>query len=141
MRFLGHPVHPIVVAFPIALLALTPVWDGVALLGIENLAPVAYWTELAGLVGGGLAVVTGIADFIGLKAPSPELTNAALRHATFALTALSLFGIAIAIRGGPSGDPTFAVVGLEVLGALALGVTGWMGGHLVFRYGVGVDER
>jgi uncharacterized membrane protein len=141
MRLLGHPVHPILVAFPIALLALTPLWDGLAFFGIANLAVVGYWTELAGLVGGGLALVTGLADFFGLKEPSRALTSTALRHAGFALATLALFVTAFAVRGGESGAPKLLVVGLEVFGALGLGVTGWLGGHLVFGYAVGVDER
>ena len=141
MRFLGHPVHPILVAFPIALLALTPLWDGLAFFGVANLAPVGYWTELAGLIGGGLAAVTGLVDFMGLKEPSPELTNTALGHAGFAVATLALFLIAFAFRGGESGEPKLLVLGLEVVGALGLIVTGWFGGHLVFGYGVGVDER
>jgi uncharacterized membrane protein len=141
MRFLGHPVHPILVAFPIALLVLTPIWDGLALFGVATLAPVGYWTELAGLVGGGLAAVTGLVDFMGLDEPSPELTSKALRHAGFAVATLGLFVVAFAFRGGASGEPTLVVVGLELFGALGLGVTGWLGGHLVFGYGVGVDER
>jgi uncharacterized membrane protein len=141
MRFLGHPVHPLVVAFPIALLALTPLWDGATMLDLARLAPVGYWTELAGLVGGGLALVTGLADFIGLKEPSPGLTNAALRHAGFALTTLSLFVVAFVLRGGPAGEPGVLVIALELVGALALAVTGWLGGHLVFRFGVGVEKR
>ena len=141
MKFLGHPVHPIVVAFPIALLVLTPIWDGLAFFGIANLAPVGYWTELAGLVGGGLAAVTGLVDFLGLKAPSPELTKTALRHAGLALTTLGFFVVAFAFRGGAAGEPSLLVVGSELVGALGLGLTGWFGGHLVFGYGVGVDDR
>ena len=47
MRLLGHPVHPILVAFPIALLALTPVLDLLPLLGIlTDAAGAAYLCEL-----------------------------------------------------------------------------------------------
>jgi uncharacterized membrane protein len=141
MRLLGHPVHPILVAFPIALLVLTPLWDGLAFFGIAKLAPVGYWTELAGLVGGGLAAVTGLVDFMRLEEPSPELTKAALRHAGFAVATLTLFVIAFAFRGEVSREPNLLVVLLEVVGAVGLGVTGWLGGHLVFGFGVGVDER
>jgi uncharacterized membrane protein len=141
MRLFGHPVHPLAVAFPIALLALTPLWDGAALLGIApGLALVGYWTELAGLVGGGVALVTGLADFLGLKEPSSELTNAALRHAAFAFATLGVFVLAFALRGGTAGGARPLVLGLEIFGALGLVLTGWLGGHLVFRYGVGVNK-
>ena len=142
MRLFGHPVHPLVVAFPIALLALTPLWDGAALLGIApELALVGYWSELVGLIGGGLALVTGFVDFLTLKEPPPELTNAALRHAAFAMTTLGFFVTAFVVRGGASGTVGPLVLGLEGVGALCLVATGWLGGHLVFRHGVGVDEH
>ena len=141
MRLFGHPAHPIVVAFPIALLALTPLWDGLEFFGVAKLALVSYWTELAGLVGGGLALLTGLADFVDLKEPSVNLTTSALRHAAFALATLGLYVVAFAVRSGPSGEVTVVVLGLELLGVLGLGITGWLGGHLVFGYGVGVDER
>jgi uncharacterized membrane protein len=142
MRLFGHPVHPLVVAFPIALLVLTPLWDGAALLGIApELALVGYWSELAGLVGGGLALVTGLMDFLTLKEPPPELTNAALRHAAFALATLGLYVTAFVVRGGASGSVRPLVLGLEIVGALGLGATGWLGGHLVFRHGVGVGFK
>jgi uncharacterized membrane protein len=141
MRLFGHPVHPLVVAFPIALLALTPLWDGLAFVGIEpRLSFVAYWSSLAGLVAGGIALVTGVVDFLALKHPTPELTNTAFRHAGFALSTLGLFVLAFVLRGGASGAPGVLVLGLEVLGALGLVVTGWLGGHLVFGHGAGVKN-
>jgi uncharacterized membrane protein len=140
VRLLGHPVHPILVAFPIALLGLTPVWDVIACLHVGIAADaraVGYFCELAGLLAGGLAVVTGFADF--LKVPSDSAAaKAALIHASLALGALSLFGIAFAFRGGRAATPTAPVLGLELGGALCLAATGWFGGHLVFRYAVGV---
>jgi uncharacterized membrane protein len=141
MRLFGHPVHPLVVAFPIALLALTPLWDGVAFVGIEpRLSFVAYWSSLAGLVAGGIALVTGVLDFVALKDPTPELTKTAFRHAGYALSTLSVFVLAFVFRGGPSGEPGALVLGLEALGALGLGVTGWLGGHLVFGHGAGMKS-
>ena len=142
MRLFGHPVHPIVVAFPIGLLALTPLWDGAAYFDLAPaLATVGYWTELAGLVGAALALTTGLVDYLKLKDPSTELTNAALRHAAFAFSTIGVFVLAFALRGGSSGTPGLLVLGLEIVGALGLAATGWLGGHLVFGYRVGVDER
>jgi uncharacterized membrane protein len=141
MRFLGHPVHPLVVAFPIALLALTPLWDGATMLDPRTARARRLLDGARGLVGGGLALVTGLADFIGLKEPSPGLTNAALRHRRFRAHHTELFVVAFVLRGGPAGEPGVLVIALELIGALALAVTGWLGGHLVFRFGVGVEKR
>jgi uncharacterized membrane protein len=130
------------VAFPIALLALTPVWDGLAWVGVlQSGRATAYYSEAAGLLAAGLAAIPGFADLI--KIPQAETANArtALIHAGLALTMLSLFGIAFALRGGATGNPGVLVLGLEVAGALCLAVTGWFGGELVFRRGVGVDTK
>jgi len=140
MRLFGHPVHPMLVAFPIALLALTPVWDVLAWASVlRDGRTTAYYSEAAGLIAAGLAAIPGFADLI--KIPQSETANAktALIHAGLALTMLSLFGIAFALRGGAAGSPSVLVLGLEVAGALCLAVTGWFGGHLVFRRGVGVE--
>ena len=142
MRLFGHPVHPMLVAFPIALLALTPVWDALAWANVLRDGRItAYYSEAAGLITAGLAAIAGFADLI--KIPQSETANAktALIHAGLALTMLTLFGIAFALRGGAAGSPSVLVLGLEVAGALCLAVTGWFGGHLVFRRGVGVETQ
>ena len=140
MRLLGHPVHPILVAFPIALLALTPVLDLLPLLGVlGDAAGAAYLCELAGLVGGGLAIVTGFADFMKIPQAEKAAAKTAIIHASLALGMLSLFGIAFALRGARTAEVHPGVLALEVAGAALIGVTGWFGGHLVFGHGVGVD--
>jgi uncharacterized membrane protein len=143
MRLLGHPVHPILVAFPIALLALTPVLDLLPLLGVvlTDATGAAYLCELAGLVGGGLAIVTGFADFMKIPQSEKAAAKAAIIHASLALGMLSLFGTAFALRGARTATASPAVLALEVAGAALLAVTGWFGGHLVFGHGVGVETR
>lgn len=141
MRLFGHPVHPMLVAFPVALLALTPVWDGIAWAGLMlDARSAGYFCELGGLIIGGLALVTGFVDLIKIPASQPAAARVALIHASCALGALSCFGIAFAFRGGRVAVPDTGVLALEVAGALALVATGWLGGHLVFRHGVGVQS-
>lgn len=141
MRLFGHPVHPMLVAFPVALLALTPIWDGLAWAQVMADGRVlGYFCELAGLIAGGLAAVTGFADFMKIPQSRAQTAKVALTHAGLALTVVSLFGVAFALRGGRMGTPGPLVLGLEVAGALGLAATGWLGGHLVFQHGVGVDQ-
>src|SRR5689334_9335660 len=122
MRLFGHPLHPILVCFPIALLALTPLCDALAWLGVATeLGRVGHFLELFGLVGGAFALVTGFVDFYGLEEPSQKLTRTALTHAALAVTMLSIFGLAFALRGGSTTGPRPVAVGLELVGALVLG--------------------
>jgi uncharacterized membrane protein len=142
MRLFGHPVHPVLVAFPIALLGLTPVWDVLAWAGAMADAPaLGYDCELAGLIAAGLAIATGFADLMKIPEAETANTKAALLHAGLALTLVSIFGIAFALRGAHGAVPGALVIGLEAAGAACLAATGWFGGDLVFRRGVGVSPR
>jgi uncharacterized membrane protein len=142
MRLFGHPVHPIVVAFPIALLGLTPILDALSLLGVmADGAGAAYLCEAAGLIGGGLAILTGFADFVKIPQSEKAAAKTAIIHASLGLSMLGLFGIAFALRGGRMAAATPGPLALEAAGAAVLAVTGWFGGHLVFGHGVGVDTR
>jgi uncharacterized membrane protein len=139
MRLFGHPVHPILVSFPVALLALTPVWDAMAFAGVlADAKTVGYFCEVAGLIISGLAIVAGVADFMKIPASEKAAVQTGLIHAGLALGVVSLFGVALALRGGRSAAPGLPVLAIEAAGALCLGATGWFGGHLVFRHGVGV---
>lgn len=130
------------VAFPIGLLALTPLWDGLAWAGVMTEARVlAHHGELAGLIGAGVAAIAGFADLMKIPQSEAATARGALIHAGLALTMVSLFGVAFALRGPAAAAPGVVVLGLEVAGALCLGATGWFGGDLVFRRGVGVKEK
>jgi uncharacterized membrane protein len=142
MRFFGHPVHPMLVAFPIALLGLTPVLDALSWTGVMvDASGAAYLCELAGLVGGGLAVVTGFADFMKIGQSEHATAKSAIIHASLALGMLSVFGIAFALRGTRTTAVSLGPLALEVAGAAVLAATGWFGGHLVFHHAVGVQPR
>ena len=136
MRVLGHPLHAVLVAFPIGLLTLVPLWDALALLGTSGASAAGYLSEIAGLVAGLLAVVTGSIDFVKAR-KTPAVEKLALWHATAALTALSIFGIALVLRSKDH-TATLPVVALEAAGVAGIALTGWCGGHLVFHHGVAV---
>lgn len=141
MRLFGHPLHAIVVSFPIALLTMALVWDALAFLEIVPSAAVAaYHAELAGLAFAGLAALTGLAELVRRELSEP-IRFRALYHAGAALGAASCFLLAFALRrsAGETALPTLAVLGLEALGGATLGATGYLGGDLVFRHGVGVE--
>ena len=142
MRLLGHPVHPMLVAFPVALLALTPLFDALSCFGVMvDAAGAAYLCELAGLIGGGLAVITGFADFMKIPQAARAAAKAAIIHASLALCMLSLFGVAFALRGPRTTSATALPLALEAIGAALIAATGWFGGHLVFAHGLGVDAQ
>jgi uncharacterized membrane protein len=142
MRLFGHPVHAVLVAFPIALLALVPLCD---LAGrfhlIAGAEQAGYFCEVVGLIGGGLAILAGFVDFVRFVDPRSAVAKVALIHAGAALTMISIFGVAFAVRGGRAAQPGAPALALELVGAACLAVTGWFGGHLVFHHRVGVDAE
>jgi uncharacterized membrane protein len=140
MRLFGHPVHAMVVALPLALLGLVPLWDLAGWFGwLEVGATLAYYSELTGLAGGGLALLTGSAELVVVAKSRPEMLKPVLTHASLGLAAISVFGLALAFRAEVHA-PSPAAIGLECLGAAVIAIAGWHGGRLVFEHGVAVDH-
>ncbi|MFL6738664.1 MAG: DUF2231 domain-containing protein [Sphingomicrobium sp.] len=133
----GHPIHPMLVPFPIAFLVgalLTDIaytqWGGMW-------AYASSWLIGAGIVSALLAAIFGFIDFFGEKRIR-SLTVAWL-HMAGNLTAvlLSVWNLLIHNRDGaiaviPTGITLSAVVVILLL------FNGWMGGHMVYRHGVAV---
>lgn len=140
MRVLGHPVHPMVVAFPVALLCLAPLCDGLALIRAEpSFAELGGLCALLGLASAILALVTGFVDFLRLEPASPATTTAIV-HGVSSFCATCAIGTSLMVRGaGPT--PSHLALGLELLAALLVIAIGWLGGHLVFHHGVGVRDQ
>ncbi|HET8681063.1 MAG TPA: DUF2231 domain-containing protein [Micromonosporaceae bacterium] len=141
VRVLGHPVHPMLVVFPLGLLVTAVVFDLVDLVGGgEVFGEVAYWNIAAGLVGAALAALFGWLDWFNI----PQGTRAkriGLLHGGGNLLVSLVFLVVWLVR---QAEPAQAAGGgLFVVEVLAIGlasVTAWMGGELVDRLGVGVYE-
>ncbi|HVP73996.1 MAG TPA: DUF2231 domain-containing protein [Phycisphaerales bacterium] len=139
-RVLGHSVHQMLVVFPLGLLGTAAVFDVIFLftrnLGVAN---AAYWMILAGLITGLLAAVFGIIDWSAI----PRGTRAnriGLTHAIVNVAALSLFAISFALRTADASSPPPLAVALSLAGLAVAVLGGWLGGELVTRLGVGVDD-
>jgi uncharacterized membrane protein/nitrite reductase/ring-hydroxylating ferredoxin subunit len=140
--FSGHPIHPMLIPFPIAFLVGALLFDvaGVVL-GAPALWAVGTYLAAAGVVAALLAAVPGFVDYLRVVPPSSSGKRRATQHAAANVTATLLFAAAWLLRGGPVPEPGALVLGLEAAGAALLGMGGWMGGTLVFRNQIGVDHR
>ena len=132
-----HPVHPMVVVFPISFLMITLVSDAVFWWrGDHFWALVSFWLSLAGLGMGAIAALLGLADFLLMKQVRHHVS--AWSHMVAGIMVLSLAAANVQLRWD---DPGGAVVpwGIVVSGLLALmvSITGWLGGTLTFRHGIG----
>jgi uncharacterized membrane protein len=139
-KFLGHAIHPILIVFPLGLLATGVVFDAIYLIwGNPNMADVAYWMITAGIVGGLLAAPFGLIDWFAIPSGTRAKTIG-LMHGGANVVALLLFAGSWWLRNDlPARPETLASI-LSFLGAGMAAVGGWLGGELVERLGVGVDD-
>ncbi|MCC6728260.1 MAG: DUF2231 domain-containing protein [Chthonomonadales bacterium] len=139
-KLVGHGIHPMLIVFPLGLLSISVVWDIVYLSTGEGAwAFMAFWCIAAGVIGGLLAAIFGVWDWLAI--PSGTRARAVgLWHGTGNVVVVVLFIVSWLLRlGNPSVTPVSGFV-LSCIGlALAL-VTGWLGGELVERLGVGVGQ-
>lgn len=139
-KFLGHAIHPILIVFPLGLLATGVVFDVIYLIwGNGEMANVAYWMFTAGIVGGLIAAPFGLIDWIAIPSGTRAKTIGLL-HGLSNVVALLLFAGSWWLRNDIPTRPEMLASGLSFLGAAVAGLGGWLGGELVERLGVGVDE-
>ncbi|HEU4420933.1 MAG TPA: DUF2231 domain-containing protein [Pilimelia sp.] len=140
LKLLGHPVHPMLVIFPLGLFVTAVVFDFADLVGGPALlGEVAYWNIVAGLIGGLLAAPAGLVDFLGIPAGTRAKRVGAM-HGLVNAGVMVLFAVVWLARMGTddhtAGGWLFVV---ELIALAGGGVGAWLGGELVDRLGVGVD--
>ena len=140
VKLAGHSVHQMLIVFPLGLLATAVVFDRD--LPRDRQVPwtqAAFYMIGAGVITGLAAAVPGAVDWLAI----PRGTRArriGLIHGVGNVIVVALFGLSWLLRReNPAAPPTGAVVA-GMLGAALAVVTGWLGGELVDRLGVGVDD-
>jgi len=142
VRALGHPVHPMLVVFPLGLLITATIFDLIDVAGGSNgFGQAAFYMIGAGVIGAALAALTGLIDWIGL-ASNTRAKRVGLLHAGCNTMVLLLFLFVWLYRWG---QPEYRVgaggLVVELLAVAIGGVAAWLGGELVQRLGVGVDDN
>jgi uncharacterized membrane protein len=139
-RVMGHPVHPILVPFPLGLLTTSVIFDVVHLLaGGARWAEISFWMIAVGVIGGLFAAVFGLIDWLGI--PSGTRAKAiGLGHGLSNVLMVALFAVSWLLRSGAPGDPAVLPIVLSFLGMGLASLGGFLGGELVFRMGIGVEE-
>lgn len=138
----GHPIHTMLIAFPIGLWVFSFIADLIYIWrGNPAWESVAFYTLAGGCIGAVLAAVFGLIDLLGVK--DNQVFRTGLMHAGCNVVALLIFAASFYLRttGGShmiGGGSKIPVV-LSFIGVIVLSVGGWLGGELVFRYGTGVN--
>lgn len=138
-KLFGHPIHTILIVFPLGLLATSCVFDIINLLtGNGYWSAIAYWMIYAGIIGGLAAAIFGLIDWIAI----PWGTRAkaiGLWHGLGNGIVVLLFIASCVLRRDVPSQPSTLAMTLSFLGVGLAVITGWLGGELVNRMGVGVD--
>ncbi len=145
LQIAGHPIHAMVVGYPIALYTSALLCDVLYLaLGDAFWFRVAFWAIVFGVVTHLAAAVTGLPDFLAVARGGPdqkEARRAATSHLVFGLGLLVVQGLNLGVRN-VGVLPTTGSIGLpvavNVIAVAVLGIQGWYGGELVYRHRVGV---
>ena len=139
-KVVGHPIHPMLIVFPLGLFATSLFFDITrALGGGATFSHAAFYMIAAGIIGGLVAAVFGAVDWIAIPRGTRAKRIGAF-HGMGNVVVVGLFIVSWGIRyAGPEQQSGPAVVLSVIAVALAL-VTGWLGGELVNRMAVGVDD-
>ncbi|MBI3803997.1 MAG: DUF2231 domain-containing protein [Nitrospirae bacterium] len=139
----GHPVHPMLIVFPIGLYITSFIFDLIYLsTGASFWYRMGFWTILFGFVGNIAAAIPGFLDYLTLP-PNTEARQTATYHMGIGIALAILYFANLLFRNwgfiGENQTPWGPVI-LNLVGVLLIGIQGWLGGELVYRYGVGVQE-
>jgi uncharacterized membrane protein len=139
VKFLGHPVHPMLIVFPLGLLATSVIFDIIASLrGVPSLFMASYWMIATGVIGGLVAAIFGLIDWLAI----PRGTRAksiGMWHGITNVVVTVLFAVSWLLRMGMPANPPLTPRALSVLAVVLALIAAWLGGELVDRLGVGVD--
>jgi uncharacterized membrane protein len=140
-----HPIHPIIIPFPIALWIFSLVADVIYLWRGNTVWRdyIAFYTLLGGIIGAAVAAVPGLVDWLSIT--DREVKKLADWHARLNVIALVIFVADFYLRtnGGARwvGGSTTIPLLLSVLGVILITVSGWLGGEMVYVHGVAVEPQ
>jgi nitrite reductase/ring-hydroxylating ferredoxin subunit/uncharacterized membrane protein len=141
-HFKSHPIHPMLVAFPIAFLY--------GALGFDAAGRLARWPggwatgaylSLAAIASGLVAAIPGLIDYLYAVPPNSSGRSRATQHMLINVSALAAFALGWAFRDRATLGPGAGTLLLEAAGVGLVTWGGWLGGTLVYRNQIGVDHR
>ncbi|MFF4888791.1 DUF2231 domain-containing protein [Micromonospora chersina] len=140
-KSMGHAIHPILIVFPLGLLATSVIFDILYLITDRTGFQVsAAYTIAAGVIGGLVAAVFGLIDWSAIPAGTRAKRVGAV-HGLGNVVVLVLFAVSWLLRrGADNWDPNAGALVCSFAGIVLAGFTGWLGGELVERLGVSVSD-
>jgi uncharacterized membrane protein len=139
-KLLGHPIHQMLIVFPLGLLGMAVIFDLLRIgLGNEYWSEIAFWMIATGVVTGLLAAPFATIDWFAIPSGTRAKRIGAV-HGIGNVVVVLLFSVSWLMRVDATGAPGMIPLTLSfAVGFLSL-FTGWLNGELVDRLGVGVDD-
>jgi uncharacterized membrane protein len=138
----GHPLHPMLIAAPVALMPTSLVLDIIYLVtGKKSYSQASYYCLLGGYFGGLSAAAAGAADYFTIPS-NTKAKKVANLHAVLNLGVMGAYSVNLLLRRNNKNRSTKATIILSALGNLGILVSSWYGGHLIYEHGLrvkGVD--
>lgn len=137
----GHGIHPMLIVFPLGLFVTAVAFDIIYLINDRTGFNIASaYAIAAGVIGGLAAAVFGLIDWLAIPAGT-RAKRVGLLHGAGNVVVVALFAISWLLRlDADNWHAGGAAIGLGIAGALVGTLTSWLGGELVERLGVGIDE-
>lgn len=134
----GHPIHPMIIPYPVAFLTGAVVTDLAARRTDDPFwARASRWLLGAGVVSGLAAGAVGAIDYFTIRRAREK--NVGQLHAYGNSVAIGLAGLSLLARRGKGDEaPGGAALGLSAATAALVGLTGWAGAELSYRHMIGV---
>ena len=133
-----HPIHPMLIALPIGLWIFSLVCDVIYMMGWGGVvwSEMAFYTMAGGVCGALLAALPGYIDYRSITAP--DVRRIGWWHMVINLSVVALFTVNALLRMGSEPGERLPFI-LSVIGIGMLGVSGWLGGEMVYVRGVAVE--
>ncbi len=140
-KLAGHAIHPMLITLPLGLLGTAVIFDIIrAFTDDADLAVASFYMLAAGILGGLLAAVFGLWDWLAIPAGT-RAKGIGLWHGVGNVVVVALFAVSWLLRRGQADyQPDGLAFWLGVVAVVLALATAWLGGELVERLGVGVDE-
>ena len=134
-----HPIHPMLIVFPVGLWVFSLACDIIYHLGAND--PVwknlAFYSMAGGIIGALLAAVPGFIDYLSLTDPRVKMTATTHLALNLIVVALFIFNLGLRYNALPSSNSSGTLLSVAAIAVLC--VSGWMGGTLVYEHRVGVS--
>lgn len=133
-----HPIHPMLIAFPVSLYTLSfasDVWAGLT----DKYHYYGYYLAVGAVISAAIAAIPGVIDLLTVIPSGTRARSTGWKHGLLNIVVLVLFLISIVTRGKPGGM-TYLAYATAGIGVVLLAVAGWLGGTLIYDHKVGVPD-